>query len=709
MKFTKTILHCKVALPVVFSVSIASAQEPLVVYGGGEELPAEKPISAFKTDTPIIDIPQSATIVTQEEMANQGMTSLADLVQYTPGLNNAMGEGNRDSVIFRGVRSTADFYVDGQRDDVQYFRTLYNLEAAEILRGPSAMFFGSGGRGGVINRVTKSPDLYEDFTDVTTSVDTFGATSFWLDYNKTLSDKQAFRLNLAYDYLNNHRDFYDGNQFGVNPTYTYQFTEDTSLTASFEYNYQHRFTDRGIPTSLAVIENDGEEDERITSVGSPISAYDGIVFADEDLNYMDFESYVTRLTLDHRFSEDWKSKTIANYGVYDKFYSNLFPNVVPAANPSLVALGGYNNEIQRQRFQLTSTLNGKFETGPLKHNIVLGGDYIYNSTELLRRTAFFTRENGNRTNGITVDPYTFSSSGGTAILANGATAVADFDTVSRDLETVVHTYGVFLQDEIEVTDWLDLTLGIRFDSYSIESDGNGDGIFASQSDTNVAPRAGIVLKPMEDLSFYGSYSQSFLPSSGDQFLNLGDGYDPDVFENLEIGAKWNVNQDMLFTLAAFQTDANYADDIDGDGLQERQKTETFGIEAQLKGHLTDNWFINVGYTYLDAEAENGLTPLGTPDHSFSIWNQYQFNDKLAFGLGATYRGETKTTNNESASIVPDYIRVDASISYNLTDDMKLSLFIENLLDTDYYPDSHALNQVTVGAPINAKLAFTARF
>ena len=132
-------------------------------------------VNALRSPTPIIDVPQSLSIVTADQILQQGFTSIGDIIDYTPGVNTSQGEGHRDAVVFRGVRSTADFFIDGVRDDVQYYRPLYNLEQVEILRGPNALLFGRGGTGGILNRVTKKADLDTAFTGYQASVDSFGA------------------------------------------------------------------------------------------------------------------------------------------------------------------------------------------------------------------------------------------------------------------------------------------------------------------------------------------------------------------------------------------------------------------------------------------------------------------------------------------------------------------------------------------------------
>ena len=140
-------------------------------------------VNALKTPTPIIDVPQSLSIITADQITLQGFTSIGDIINYTPGVNTSQGEGHRDAVVFRGVRSTADFFIDGVRDDVQYYRPLYNLEQVELLRGPNALFFGRGGTGGILNRVTKKGVIGENFTGYKATADTYGEFDVQIDGN----------------------------------------------------------------------------------------------------------------------------------------------------------------------------------------------------------------------------------------------------------------------------------------------------------------------------------------------------------------------------------------------------------------------------------------------------------------------------------------------------------------------------------------------
>ena len=186
-------------------------------------------VNALKTPVPVLDVPQSVSIITDEDIRKQGFREISDIVRYIPGVNTSQGEGHRDAVVFRGVRSTADFYMDGVRDDVQYYRSLYNLEQVEVLRGPNALLFGRGGTGGIINRVTKKAVVGEDFGSVDVGTDTFGSLDLAFDYNVSGTDDSAFRINVHTDSLANHRDFYDGERTGINPIMKFVMSDDTTL------------------------------------------------------------------------------------------------------------------------------------------------------------------------------------------------------------------------------------------------------------------------------------------------------------------------------------------------------------------------------------------------------------------------------------------------------------------------------------------------
>lgn len=643
-------------------------------------------INALKTPTPIIDVPQSLSIIASEEIALRGFDSIGDIVNYTPGVNNAQGEGHRDAVVFRGSRSTGSFFIDGVRDDVEYYRPLYNVEQLEILRGPNALLFGRGGTGGIIHRVLKKGSIGQTFTEYQVSVDTFGAYSGQIDSNFAIDEDSAFRINAYYESLENHRDHYDGDRFGVNPTAKLLLSEKTTLDVSYEYNDNERFIDRGIPTGVD---------------GKPAGELDGIFFGDDDVSEATFEAHVLRAAVQHRFSEELKARFDLAYGDYDKFYENYYTsNYDETVSPEQVTLSGYVDSTQRKTLTFTGGLIGEFEIGDIGHTLVAGVEFVGSENNNDRMVAPIS----------TIDLSDIGNFQGNP-----------FSNFGDNTEADLRVFSLYIQDEIALLEQLDLVLGARYDRFDFEVDvlDVNDNLTArrSQVDEEITPRLGLVFKPKENISLYASYSQTFLPQSGEQFASVGGNnldLDPDEFINLEAGVKWDFNPRMSFTAAIFDLQQD-AKETDGMGNLFDVEQNVYGFEAQFLAQLTDAWFLSAGYSYLDGEitdktdpSVDGKRPRELPEHKFSVWNRYQLTEKLGLGLGVIYQDATYITEDNDTEL-PSYVRVDAAAYYEINENLRLQLNIENLLDEDYYPHAHGDHQVTVGAPIHARLALTGRF
>ncbi|MEM6557418.1 MAG: TonB-dependent receptor, partial [Pseudomonadota bacterium] len=641
---------------------------------------------------------------------------------YTPGVNSSQGEGHRDAVVFRGVRSTADFFIDGVRDDVQYYRPLYNLEQVEILRGPNALLFGRGGTGGLINRVTKKAELDDQFTGYQASIDTFGAFGAQIDSNFVVSDKAAIRVNAMYESLENHRDFYDGDRFGLNPTARLELSPATVLDLSYEYVDHERFIDRGIPTGTD---------------GRPVEAFEDIVFGDPELNTTELEAHILRANLQHEFSENLKGNLNVSYGDYDKLYQNFYASGYDQANrPNYVTLDGYLDTTQRQTFSLSGNLVGEFQTGSIGHTLIAGLEYIDTSNDNDRQNARWDRTDDDNEIFLISRPLDLSNGVGTGFTGlfvdTGETLSGPGETTTNDFfadgafndrsEAEVSVFSAFVQDQIEINQYLDIVLGARFDSFEIDVDvfdAAGDFVNRDREDDNISPRLGVIYKPQENVSIYASYSEAFLPRSGEQFATLSSDTEllnPDEFEQAEIGVKWDFVPGLSLTAAYFQNEQTTADrdDVTGENFEERG-LEVDGFELQLQGNVTEQLFVTAGYSYLDGETDNGAEiPRELPENTFSIWGAYQVTDKLGFGLGATYQDESFITDfdigdTDPHPTLPSYTRFDAAAYYDISDDLRIQLNVENLTDELYFPTSHSTHQATVGAPLNAKITLSGRF
>ena len=659
-------------------------------------------VNALKTPTPILDVPQSLSIVTSEEILKRGFTSVSDIIEYLPGVSMSQGEGHRDAVVFRGVRSTADFFIDGVRDDVQYYRPLYNLEQLEVLRGPNALLFGRGGTGGILNRVTKKAEIGSNFSQITGYADSFGAGGLQGDLNVGLTDSVAFRLNAMAEGLDNHRDHFDGERVGVNPTLRVSMSESTRLDLSYEYVDHERFIDRGIPTG---------------SNGDPVERFDRVVFGDPNVNVTELEAHIFMAHLEHRFSDSMKGKVTAFYGDYDKLYQNFYAaSYSESDSPDVVTLDGYVDTTQRENLMLSGNLIKEVSFVNMSHRLLLGAEYVDTSSNQDRWNTYWSE--------TADDKETFSVTrpmgiiGGVGTNALGARTVNDFTVDQNDDTRVgIEVASFYLQDEMAVTDYLDVVLGARFDQFEIDVFNVPADDSRSKRDEEISPRLGLVLKPRENMSLYASYSESFLPRSGEQFDNINGSkgqLDADTFANTELGFKWDISPALSFTAAVFEIEQESPQVADNDpATLDVIKSETDGFELQLEGQLTEAWYISVAYSFLDGEqmgrtGSKGLRPRELPENMFSVWNFVQFTPKLGAGLGFTYQDESFINNSNTARL-PSYTRVDAALYYQWSDDLRVQLNFENVGDTVYFPSSHSTHQASVGAPFNARLAITMDF
>ncbi len=690
------ILLVTAAAIVMSGTALASEAESddtqtIIVTGKADGYKADNSITATKTDTPLLDVPQSISVVTRERLDDQASRSIADVLRYVPGTTVTQGEGHRDQVTLRGQNTTADFFLDGVRDDVQYFRSLYNIERVEILKGPFALIFGRGGSGGIINRVQKTPSADPLVLGGTASVNTFGAWDVAADINTPISGNAAFRLNANYESLDNHRNFFGGERFAINPYFAVDLGQ-WKLGLSYEYVNDDRVIDRGVP-SIA------------TAAGqpnTPITGYRDTFFGIPGVNRAGLEAHIVKARLDGQLTENLNWSTTLLYGDYDKFYTNVFAAAAATGQTGTVALasGGtvpYTEPTQRKNFIAQSNLVWDVNLGSIGNKILLGLEYGDQDTV------------NNRRNGVL--------SSNTLNLANIVYPTVTFGALVRNTQSNVRFVSAYAQDQISFGEHVDVVVGLRYDRFEIKgSDLIGTPRPFARTDEKVSPRIGLIVKPQENISIYSSYSQSFLPRSGEQFFTLTptqQNLAPEKFTNYELGAKWDIRPDLNVTLALFQLDRTNATTPDPANVTATiniGETRTKGIELGLTGRITPQWQMSGGYTYQDAQLRgNDFVRLGqVPKHQFALWNRYDFNDSVGAGLGVVRQSSQFAAIRTSATTtrLPAFTRVDAALFFTANERLELQINVENLLDKAYFSDSHNNNNITPGAPINAR--FTAR-
>ena len=664
--------------------------EELVIKGN--VLQADQ-VAALKTPIAVINVPQTVSIFTDEEIKRQGFRQLGDIVRYTPGVNTSQGEGHRDAVVFRGVRSTADLFQDGLRDDVQYYRSLYNVEQVEILRGPNALLFGRGGTGGIINRVSKKAEIGEDFRNLDLGTDTFGAFDLAADVNLSTGTNSALRLNLHTDSLANHRDFYEGERFGINPTLRVILDDQTIVDLSYEYADHERFIDRGIPTLNGV----------------PAEGLKDIVFGEEGVNIQTLEASIFRGNLEHRINSSQKAVVSFQSSSYEKFYQNYYAS---GYDGTLVTMDGYSDPTERDNTMFSANLINEFDVpflnGSAKHTLMVGAEAISTDNKNFRYNTFWsTTLDDNEVFNVT-NPMNFS------VNANGDATTNDFTAdLNNSTTSAISVTSVYVQDQIDLTDNFKVMLGFRHDNFDISVTDVIANNTTSKVDENVSPRLGLIYKPMEDMSVYYSYSESFLPRSGEQFKKLQESdsrLDADVFESTEFGLKLSLSNNLSLTASLFESEQiRAARDSDTGETSEVIGLTVEGFEVELKGQLSDNLSIHAGYSSLDGVTAKGGKPREIPTHTFNAFAQYIVSENFGWGIGFTQQGESYIKNDDTSKVLPEYTRIDFSAYYDVSDDVSIRMNIENVGDEVYFPHSHSSHQVTVGESVNARFSVTRRF
>lgn len=691
----KTILLASTVVLAVPGMAQAAEAESadggeIIVIGKSDGYLATDSVTATKTDTPLIDVPQTISVITRERLDDQASRSIADVLRYVPGTTIGQGEGNRDQITLRGQNTTADFFLDGVRDDVQYYRSLYNIERVEVLKGPFALIFGRGGSGGIINRVQKTPSTDAFAASGTGSVNTFGAWDVSADINAPLGEHAAFRINGNYENLDSHRDFFGGERYAVNPYLAVDLGGGWKAGLSYEYVHDDRVADRGVP-SIA------------TAAGQPnrpIEGYRDTFFGVPGVNRTGLEAHIVKARLDGQLADNLQWSTTLLYGDYDKYYTNVFANGAATGQTGTVALGDYTDPTTRQNFIAQSNLVWDFDVGSVTNKVLLGAEFADQDSTNQRRDLILSS--------TTLD------------LSNIVYPTVTLGALLRDTASNVKVFSAYAQDQIGLGAHVDLVVGLRYDRFEITgTDRIGTPRPFARTDERVSPRIGVIVKPQENISLYTSYSQSFLPRSGDQFLTLSttqQNLAPERFTNYEVGAKWDIRPDLNATVALFRLDRTNATTPDPNNVTTTiniGETRTEGVELALTGRITPDWQVSGGYTYQDARlnGNDAVRLAQVPKHQFALWNRYDATRKLGLGLGVIHQSAqfAAIRTLPTTTRLPAFTRVDAAVFFKATEKLEFQLNVENLLDENYFSDAHNNNNISTGAPINARLTARVAF
>jgi iron complex outermembrane recepter protein len=706
MKFLKlpSILFCLLA-PLTQSygqtstTGNATTELEEVVIRADQEKPtnyATENYGGTKLDVPVREVPQAIRVVNRQLIDDTTAVRMQDTFDYVSGVSYQNGFGGLwENYAVRGLTG------DSQNFGLSYLlngfpanrgfnspRDTASIERIEFLKGPTAALFGSSDPGGTINVVTKKP-LWEwrhQLQSLYGSYDFFRQT---VDSTGPLTENLAYRFNFAYEDANSFRDFVGSERMFFAPAFTWKITDDTTLEYTGEFLEAEVDFDRGIP----MLNRGTAARPRYDIDAVPTNRF----FGEPNDPRIKTRNYLNQLRLTHEFNDDWFMRVAMSQKINSL---EGFSSETRDVNTAGIMRRRYRyREYDSNDWDIQAELSGKFETGLLKHQMLVGTEvYWFRLDQLLQTGNYGT--NLNIFNPIYGQPKPLLS------------------TTNFDRVTVQQGLAFFIQDMISLGDHWRLLAGMRWEDFDQRLETREGGVNRRLTTRGNAwtPRVGLTYLPTDNLSFYTSYSQSFRANQGTDRDRQTFG--PERGRAFEVGMKFETD-DRRFggTLAWFDitkknvlgadpTDPNQVFLVNGGEVHSR------GVEMDLNGRITDSLRLSASLTYQHAQVVNsesfaeGATLLNSPRFSANFLAIQEFDlgraGKLGVGAGVIYMGERNgrdiTPANRNGADLPDYTTVKALAYWQVNERMRLTLDVDNLFDKTYYQASINQNVVQPGAP-----------
>ena len=665
---------------------------------------------AYRGDFTLRETPQAIMVLDAEILEGAGVTRLADALDLSASLarQNNFG-GLWDNYAIRGFAGDENlpsgYLVNGFNAGRGFGgpRDLSGIERIEILRGPNAALLGRGEPGGTINLITKKPE-FEVEGAVNASIGSFDTYRVDGDWTGPLNDVFAVRLNGYYENAGSFRDTLESTRYGVMPSALWRLGENTSLSYELERTRQEIPFDRGV---VAINNRLG-----VVPVGRFLGEPgDGPLKADATGH---------QLQLQHEFSDDWSLLLGAGYRETDLEGSSTEAELAGSRQRLLTDGQTLSRQRRFRDYEATHTvfrgeLSGRFSTGQFEHRILIGADKdTFENSQLFLRfrpgsAAGQTPQTGNQIN-------IFNPVYGQFPLPTPGPQTNRIDELGA--------WGFYVQDQVRLTDRLQVRLGARYDDFTNESLNRATGARSSVSDDKVSPQIGIVFDATDALTLYAAYGQGFRQNSGADFA--GRPFEPEESESAEIGARFDI-AGLQATLALFsmtKTNILTADPVNAGFSIAIGEARSQGVEVDLAGELPGGVNVWLSYAYVDAQAANDVLDfnfaltirsgdrlINVPEHTLSLTASRGFElggRDLELGGSLLYVGE-RLGETATTFELPSYTTLRLFGSYALTDALEIAAEVNNLADEEYYTNSFSRLWVAPGAPRNATVTLRYRF
>jgi iron complex outermembrane recepter protein len=666
----------------------ASTLEAIVLQSGdapGSYEAVESSVGT-KTDTPLRDVPQSIQVVKRSVIEDQQATTLTQALQNVSNVQQSNTGGNRaETFVTRGFSSN-NYAIDGSVLNATGSRPEVNpdlagVERVEVLKGPASVLYGRGEPGGLINIVTRRPTDVPS-AEATTQIGSYGfrrgeaTASGPLNEDATLTGRITGAAQRESGFIDHRQDSerqYIGGVLEWSPD------DDTRVSLSVDNTHQKQPFDRGL-----IVGPDNE-------VIGPYHRFLG-----EDWSMVESRKTRVALTAEHQALEWLKFRGTVRYD--DAYTEDTGIDYRDLEDDGRTLGRRYTDRVEDMSnldMQFESIIT--FDTANIGHTVLAGVQHVRS------RMDFWSA----RANIAPIDIYD---------PVYGAPKPTP--TVNNVYIQDIVTSSVYLQDQIDFSEQWKALVGFRYDYYDHEVDQRVGGEEPPFSDGAVTWRAGLVYQPTDSLAFYTSYATSFMPQSA--LGTDGQVLDPEEGWQVEAGVKADLTDRISATFSVFQiTKKNVAvpiEDTDFSELTGEQRSR--GAEIDITGEITSGWQVIASLGYVDAEITQddsydvGNWLIGTPHWSGSLWTTYEFQtgklEGLKLGAGVTAVGK-RTGDLENSFFVDGYYRVDASLSYEVTENLDFSLIGRNLTNQRYIESTASRTENHPGAPMNFMAAIKASF
>ncbi|WP_370625258.1 TonB-dependent siderophore receptor [Chromohalobacter israelensis] len=670
--------------------------------------------AATKTQTPIVETPQSVSRVDRDEMDERDTRTIREVTQYTPGVyTNQVGASNRyDYLVMRGFSdgSLSNTYLDGLKvmGDANGYSSMvidpYFLESVEIVKGPASVLYGRSSPGGLVALTSKQPQ-FETHRQLRFSVGSNSQRSAAFDLTGPLDDERraAYRVVGLASGADTQFDTVEEERYAIAPSVTWDVTDATTLSfmAYLQKDPEGGYHS-GVPYEGAVESHNGR---RISNN-----------FFDGQDNYDKFErtQRMFGYSLEHRFNDAWTARQKVRYLNAD-VHMDQVAQTGWVGNSNQLDRAYYGANESMDAWTVDNQVEAKLTSGFVDHTLLVGADYQRRKNEVVYSGSTTYDADGNVVDyGFsTINPFNPSYNGG----------LTSPIYVTSDATHRLEQTGMYLQDQMAFDNWR-LTLGGRYDWIDIKNTNHLYGTESKLDDTQFSGRAGLLYLFDNGVAPYMSYNTAFTPTSFTD--GSGDLLEPMKGEQWETGLKYQPpGTEDRYSLSLFRiTQENVATkEQPTDPYRSIGEIESQGLELEARKQLTEGLRVQAAYSYTDisyaksdVDSEEGSYAIYAPRHQASLWSHYAFQSEalagLDAGLGVRYYADIQA-DRANTEQVPDYTLVDAMLGYDLgqmgMSGMQVQLNVGNLLDKEYVASCNSLQYCYFGAERNVRASLTYDF